>query len=152
MGYYSRGTKARETNGIWGATGKSWQALYCLELVRRRTVIHRRADVNTAAGILNQMQVAWDSPGGPVVSPLCFHGREYGFGPWLGDLDPTCCVVWPKEKKKKRWRGLSVPEFVSGDRPRWVLSWHHCVSGSWMILRLKWAWELWVALVIKEDK
>ena len=82
--------------------GKSWQGLCCLELIRRRIVIHSRDDVNTAAGILNKMQVAWDFPGGPVVRTLCFHGREQGFNPWLGDLDPTCCVVWPKEIKNKK--------------------------------------------------
>ena len=73
---HSGGTKARETSASEEPPGKSWQGLCCLELVRRRILIHSRADANTAAGILNKTQVAWDFPGGPVVRPLCFHGRE----------------------------------------------------------------------------
>ena len=55
--------------------GKSWQGLCCLELIRRRIVIHSRDDVNTAAGILNKMQVACDFPGGPWLG-LCASTAE----------------------------------------------------------------------------
>ena len=38
-----------------------------------------------------------------VVQWLRLHASNAGgmvFDPWLGNLDPTCCTVWPKKKKK----------------------------------------------------
>ena len=41
-----------------------------------------------------------DLPSNPVVKFLHFHCREHRFDPWLGDLDATSHVVWPKGEKK----------------------------------------------------
>ena len=43
-----------------------------------------------------------DFPSGPVVKTPHFSYRGQGFDPWSGNWDPTCQVVWPKKKKKKR--------------------------------------------------
>ena len=40
-------------------------------------------------------------PGGLVVKTLHCQWRGRGFDPWLGNWDPTCCIVWPKDFFKK---------------------------------------------------
>ena len=37
-----------------------------------------------------------------MVKTLGSQGREHGFNPWLGNQDPTSCVVQQKKKKKKK--------------------------------------------------
>ena len=39
-----------------------------------------------------------DFPGGPVVKTPCFKWQGLRFNPWLGNLDSTCHVMWPKKK------------------------------------------------------
>ena len=55
----------------------------------------------------------WDFPGGPVVEPLSFQSKGVGFDPWLGNEDPSCCAVQPRNyiflKKEER-----EPEVVLG--------------------------------------
>ena len=41
-----------------------------------------------------------DFPGGAVVKIPHFQSRGCRFDPWSGNSDPTCCTVWPKQKKK----------------------------------------------------
>ena len=47
------------------------------------------------------MYSAWDFPAGPVAKTLYFHCTEHGFDPWLRNEDPMCCMVQPKDNKKK---------------------------------------------------
>ena len=37
-----------------------------------------------------------------MVETPRFHCRGYGFNPWLGNQDPTCCKVCQKKKKKQK--------------------------------------------------
>ena len=39
-----------------------------------------------------------DFSGGPVVKTLHCQCRWCQFDPWLGNEDPTCHSVWPKDK------------------------------------------------------
>ena len=45
--------------------------------------------------------LVWNFPGGPVVKSPVFQCRGCGFNPWSGNSDPTCHVVWIKNKKRK---------------------------------------------------
>ena len=47
----------------------------------------------------NRKQGWRDFPGGPLVKTLHFQCKDLGFDPWLGNGDPTCCTIRPKEKK-----------------------------------------------------
>ena len=42
----------------------------------------------------------WDFPGGPGAKNPRFHGRVCRFGPWLGNQDPSCLVVWHTHEKE----------------------------------------------------
>ena len=41
-----------------------------------------------------------DFPGGLVVKTVHFQCRGCRFDSWSRNKDPTCCVAWPKKKKK----------------------------------------------------
>ena len=43
----------------------------------------------------------WDFSSSPVVKTSSFHCRRYSFDHWLGNWDPTCCVVWPNNNNNK---------------------------------------------------
>ena len=47
-------------------------------------------------------QKSQEFSGSPVVRTLCSHCRGPRFNPWLGNSDPTSCMVRPKRKKKKK--------------------------------------------------
>ena len=40
-----------------------------------------------------------DFPNGPVVKTPCFHCKEHGFDPWLGNEDPAGHRPWPRGEK-----------------------------------------------------
>ena len=70
-----------------------------------------------------KIKYAWDFPGGPVVKTLRFHCRGRGFDPWLGNQDPTCCMVWQEKEKptnqptnKKKIKYDLVFQSVKSDR------------------------------------
>ena len=54
------------------------------------------------------MKTIRDSPGGPVIETLHFHCRGSSFDPRLGNYDPACCMVQPKEKRKKKTINLDL--------------------------------------------
>ena len=43
-----------------------------------------------------------DFPGGSVVKTLHFDCRGLWFDSWLGNEDPICCKVWPKDKNETK--------------------------------------------------
>lgn len=51
---------------------------------------------------------------------LSYHWRGHGFDLWLGNYDPACCAVWPKEKKK-----------MDSLSPVLALGWPWCLLCSW---------------------
>ena len=44
-----------------------------------------------------------------MVTTLHFHSQGLRFQPWLGNLDPTSHVGWPKEEKVLKSRDITLP-------------------------------------------
>ena len=59
-------------------------------------------DLNTCVGFKGMKSQDSDFPGGPVVRTLHIHCRGMGVIPGWATKIPTCQVLWPKNRKKKK--------------------------------------------------
>ena len=50
---------------------------------------------------------SWDFHGSAVAKTPHFHCQGCRFNPWSGNQDPTCCIVCPKQKRKKEKRCMN---------------------------------------------
>ena len=63
-----------------------------------RSFSHIETDRTLPKGLVFKMTLRY-FPGCPAVETLCSKRKGYGFDPWLGNKDPTCCTAWPKIKE-----------------------------------------------------
>ena len=68
-----------------------------------------REGLDSEKTIFSQFKTQWtrDFPDGPVVETHASTAGGMGSLPVWGTKLPTCCLVWPK-KKKKKYNGLKT--------------------------------------------
>lgn len=49
--------------------------------------------------LIHQMVNTWDFPDSSVVKTPCYHCGGAQVDPWLGNKDPACPMIWPKDNK-----------------------------------------------------